>query len=82
MIQLPTRRRLIARRDALYDKVDAIIICGSVQQLEHVMRQIHNINLKLRSYFIREHEPKEIFEDKKYENDIAQKNPFTFNDIV
>lgn len=80
MILLPTRRRLINRRDELYSKLNNVIECGSVQHLEQIMRQIHCINLKLRTYFIRKHEPKEVFDDD-YDNIKAQ-NPFTFQDPV
>ena len=75
MIILPTRQRLIRRRDALYEHLESIIDCASVHQVEDVMRKIHNINLKLRTYFIREHEPKEIFNEEE-DNDIEKKNPF------
>ena len=80
MIILPTRQRLIKRRDALYDHLESIINCASVHQVEDVMRKIHNINLRLRTYFIREHEPKEIFNEEE-ENDIKKKNPFKINSI-
>ena len=43
------------------------------------MREIHIINNKLRGYFIREHEPEELFDDE--ENPIEKKNPFTINTI-
>ena len=66
MILLPTRRRLERRRDALYRHLHAIIKDASVHEVEDIMRKIHGINLKLRTYFIREgqHEAKELFEDK------------------
>ena len=79
MILLPTRQRLINRRDSLYRKLDSCIQIASVHQVEHIMREIHGINLKLRSYFIREHEPKEVFCDE--EDTIEKKNPFTINTI-
>lgn len=78
MIILPTRRRLVRRRDALYEHLESIIQCASVHQVEDIMRQIHGINLKLRTYFIKEHEPKEIFAD---EEPVETKNPFTVNTI-
>ncbi len=78
MIILPTRQRLIRRRDALYRHLESIIQCASVHHIEDIMKQIHSINLKLRTYFIREHEPKEIFSD---EEPIEEKNPFTVNTI-
>ena len=79
MILLPTRQRLIRRRDALYIRLDSCIHIMSVHQVEHIMREIHGINLKLRGYFIREHEPKEVFCDE--EDTIEEKNPFTVNTI-
>ena len=82
MIILPTRGRLIRRRDALYDHLQSIIHCSSIHQIEDIMKQIHGINLKLRTYFIREHEPKEVFPDEEDEAiDIKTKNPFTVNTI-
>lgn len=66
MIILPTRRRLERRRDALYKQLHSILQCASVQQVEGIVRKIHSINLKLKTYFIREgqHEAEELFEDK------------------
>lgn len=64
MIILPTRRRLELRRDKLYQHLISITETASVQQVEHIMRQIHIINTKLRTYFISKNEPKEIFEDE------------------
>ena len=66
MILLPTRRRLERRRDALYRHLDAIIKDASVQEVEDIERRIHCINLRLKTYFIREgqHEATELFEDK------------------
>lgn len=66
MILLPTRRRLERRRDALYKQLDSILYYASVQQVEDIMRKIHGINLKLKTYFTREghHEAEELFEDK------------------
>ena len=63
MIILPTRGRLIGRRKALYDKLDSILQCASVQQVEEIMRQVHRINLKLRTYFNKEHEQKQTLTD-------------------
>ena len=51
MIILPTRRRLERRRDALYRKLHYIIRHASVSQVEEIMRRIHGINLKLKTYF-------------------------------
>lgn len=80
MILLPTRQRLISRRDALYRRLDANIKVASVHQVESIMRDIHGINLKLRSYFISEHEPKEVFcDEENYE--LEKKNPFTVNTL-
>lgn len=81
MILLPTRRRLLRRRDALYQRLAAVVQCGSIHQVESIMRQIHSINLKLRTYFIRAHEPKEVFPDEEENYDIAPKNPFTINTL-
>ena len=65
MIVLPTRRRLIRRRDALYDQLASSLQHSSVHQVEEIMRKVHSINLKLKTYFIRENarEPQEIFHD-------------------
>ena len=66
MILLPTRRRLERRRDMLYRHLDAILLKASVNEVESVMRLIHIINSKIKTYFIREgqHEPAEIFEEQ------------------
>ena len=66
MILLPTRRRLERRRDALYKRLQAVLTIASVHEVEEIMRKIHSINLKLKTYFIREghHEAEELFEDK------------------
>lgn len=63
MIILPTRRRLEQRRDELRVHLDSIIQHASVHQVESIMRRIHMINFKLRSYFKRDHEPEEIFDN-------------------
>lgn len=63
MIILPTRRRLIMRRDSLYEHLYAILQHASIHQVEEILRQIHSINQRLRTYFIRQHEAKEIFND-------------------
>ena len=65
MIILPTRRRLERRRDALYKRLQ-ILQNASVHEVESIMRKIHCINIKLKTYFIREghHEATELFEDK------------------
>lgn len=66
MIVLPTRRRLERRRNKLYQHLESILQHASVQQVEDIMRQIHIINLKIKSYFVKErnYEPTEFFEDK------------------
>ena len=79
MIILPTRQRLIRRRDALYQKLDSIVSCASVHQVEDILRSIHSINLKLRTYFVKKHEPKEIFEDK---DPFEKENPFETQESV
>ena len=79
MIILPTRQKLIRRRDALYEKLDSIVNCASVHQVEDILRRIHSINLKLRTYFVKEHEPKELFED---EDTVEKKNPFETQESV
>lgn len=65
MIVLPTRRRLERRRDALYKQLHLYLHSLSIIEVEDIMRKIHGINFKLKTYFIREgHEPTEIFEEK------------------
>lgn len=65
MIILPTRKRLTRRRNELYQQLIAISQHASVSQVEGIMRKVHCINLKLRTYFQRdEHEPVQIFEDE------------------
>lgn len=66
MIVLPTRRRLERRRDALYKHLHSALQDVPVRTMEDIMRKIHGINLKLRTYFIREgqHETAEFFEEK------------------
>ena len=81
MIVLPTRRKLIRRRDALYELLVANIQCASIRQIEDTMRMIHIINNKLRTYFIRENEPKEVFVEEDENIDNKKKNPFTINTI-
>ena len=70
MIELPTRRRLERRRDRLYAYIDSILHSASAVQVENVMRQIHSINLRLRTYF-KNKEPQELFIDEFEDNDIA-----------
>ena len=66
--------RLIRRRDALYDRLDQMIHCASVHQVEDILRRIHQINLKLKTYFERDHEPKEIFDTK---DPVEEEDAFT-----
>lgn len=61
MIILPTRKRLERRRDKLYAHLESIINSASIHQVENILRQIHVINLRLRTYFKREREPEEYF---------------------
>jgi len=64
MIILPTRRKLIRKRDALYQQLEEVVHCATIHQIEDIMRKIHGINLKLKTYFRRnEYEPKEVFKD-------------------
>lgn len=78
MIILPTRQRLIRRRDKLYAHLESIINCASIHQVEDILRQIHIINLRLRTYFKREREPEEVFNDN--EDDITTQDTTTFKD--
>ena len=66
MIILPTRRRLERRRDELYRHLGDFLPVASIIEVEGIMRRIHCINLKLRTYFIKEgqNETTELFEDK------------------
>jgi hypothetical protein len=79
MIELPTRRRLERRRDRLYKLLGSIVTSTSVHNVEGIMRQIHAINLRLRTYFKAEfmREPKEIFIDQNEDNDITTQDPST-----
>ncbi len=51
MIILPTRQRLLKRREALRQHLDRIVDHASVHQVEDLMRKIHQINFKLIHYF-------------------------------
>ena len=67
MIILPTRRKLIRRRDALYSHLQSILHLATVYQVEDIMRKIHCINFKLKIYFNSDeefdtYEPAEIFD--------------------
>ena len=81
MIVLPTRRRLERRRDALYKCLAKIVTSASIHEVEHIMRQIHGINFKLKNYFIRQdgHEAAELFEEK---DDFEVKYPFETEDPI
>jgi uncharacterized membrane-anchored protein len=81
MIVLPTRRRLERRRDALYKYLYKIVTSESIHEVEDIMRKIHSINLKLRTYFIREgqNEATELFEEKE---DFEVKFPIEAEDPV
>ena len=81
MIVLPTRRRLERRRDALYKQLHLHLQCLSVREVEDIMRKIHGINFKLKTYFIRQdgHEPAELFEEK---DDFEVKYPFEAEDPI
>ena len=70
MIVLPTRRKLERRRDRLYAQLTNILLTSSIHQVENIMRQIHFINLRLRTYFKSAREPKEIFSEQE-DNDIT-----------
>lgn len=73
MIELQTQRRLERRRDRLYAHIQSILHYASVVQVENVMRQIHCINLRLRTYFKGgiDHQPQELFIDPNEDNDIT-----------
>ena len=70
MIILPTRQRLERRRDKLYIHLHHIIDCASVCQVEDIMRQIHGINLRLKTYFKPQREPQEFIKPDE-DNDIT-----------
>ena len=79
MIELPTRRRLERRRDRLYAHLHSILHNASVVQVENIMRQIHGINFKLRTYFKGgiERQPQELFIDPNEDNDITTQDTAT-----
>ena len=64
------------RRDKLYVHLHHIIDCATVCQVEEVMRQIHGINLRLRTYFKPDREPQEYFNTEE-DNDIATQDTIT-----
>ena len=77
MILLPTRRRLERRRDDLYQNLQSILQHASIHQVENIMRQIHGINKRLKTYFVRDHDPEELFEaeDPFETKDLSQLPP-------
>lgn len=79
MIELPTKRRLERRRDRLYAHLENILNSASIIQVEIIMRQIHGINLKLRTYFKGgiEREPQELFINPDEDNDITTQETTT-----
>ena len=79
MIELPTKRRLERRRDRLYAHLENILNSASIIQVEIIMRQIHGINLKLRTYFKGgiEREPQELFINPDEDNDITTQETAT-----
>jgi hypothetical protein len=81
MIVLPTKRRLERRRDALYKQLHLYWQRISVHDMEEILRKIHGINFKLKSYFIREgeHEAAELFEEN---DDLEVKFPFETEDPI
>lgn len=76
MIELPTRRRLERRRNRLYVYLDSILHNASANRVESIMRQIHCINLRLRTYFKGsiDRQPQELFIDENEDNDITAQN--------
>ena len=79
MIELPTQRRLERRRDRLYAHLTHILQNASVLQVENIMRQIHGINFKLRTYFKGgiERQPQELLIDPNEDNDITTQDTTT-----
>ena len=73
MIELPTRRRLERRREKLYAHLHSILQTASIVQVENIMRQIHSINFKLRTYFkgYIDRQPQELFINPEEDNDIT-----------
>ena len=73
MIELPTQRRLERRRERLYAHLESILHHASVQKVENIMRQIHCINQRLRTYFKGgiERQPQELFINPEEDNDIT-----------
>lgn len=63
MIVISSRRKLIRRRDALYEHLLSVVHHAPPQQVEDIMRKVHIINHRLVSYIVKENEPKEIFNE-------------------
>lgn len=64
MIELQTRRRLRGRRDAIYAHILNDVSSLSLHHLEDLMRSIHILNMKIKSYAtIPQKEPEEVFKD-------------------
>ena len=57
MIVLPAKKKLIRKRAELYAHLSSIIHIAPAQHVENIMRQIHCINFRLRTYFQRERDP-------------------------
>lgn len=76
MIELPTQRRLERRRERLYAHLESILHHASVQKVENIMRQIHSINQRLRTYFKGSicRQPQELFINPLEDNDITTQN--------
>ena len=79
MIELPTKRRLERRRDRLHAYLDSILHNASVRQVENIMRQIHSINFKLRTYFKGgiDRQTHELFINPDEDNDITTQDAAT-----
>ena len=79
MIELPTRRRLERRRHRLYVYLNSIIHYANIYQVENIMRQIHSINFKLRTYFKGGLNclQQELFIDPNEDNDITTQDTAT-----
>ena len=66
MIELVTRKRLRRRRDAIYQHIISDIHSIQLHHLEELMRSIHILNLRIKSYdTIPQQEPEEIFQEKQ-----------------
>ncbi len=79
MIVLPTRSGFERRRDRLYAHLYSILQSANVHQVENIMRRIHTINLRLRSYFKYEdigRQPQELFIEPE-DNDTTTQDTAT-----